>query len=511
MEHREKIDGTGRKLIYRDNPVAIVIGIILIFLFALLTIYAVTQRNRYSTQNRVKAQTLSQNSQIYWGAYIDAAHYNTTDYNVAIDTFESHAGKRISLYTMPEAWYNAGSYRSFEAGVADLLRNRGIIPVVDWRSWDLSLSGSTNQPMFTLASIINGNHDTFIHQYAHAIATWGHPLFMRFDTEMNGNWYNYSEITNGNSQGQFVLAWRHVHDIFVQEGASNATWVWSVTAKFPELPYSSQFSELYPGDTYVDWVAIDGYNWSYVHNDPWKTFSDVFSPTYNDFITLFPSKPIMITEHASDDRNPDGTPGPKDQWITDELTTQLPNNFPQIQAIVWFNWDIDNAHWVIEEPTAAQTAFEQGISSSYYAANDFANITQSPIMPLGGLLTPQPTQPATPTPTLTVVTSTPVPPTPTPTAGDVTPPTVSITYPLNGAQVTRNSNVTIQATATDNIGVTQVRFYVNGSLKCTDYTSPYACVWKVPGVANRVYSIQVSAYDAANNSSSQTISVTSSR
>ena len=60
-----------------------------------------------------------------------------------------------------------------------------------------------------------------------------------------------------------------------------------------------------------------------------------------------------------------------------------------------------------------------------------------------------------PLPTATIVilpTNTPTPtppPTPTP-AGDTTPPTVSINYPINGSTVIRKSNVTIAATATDN-------------------------------------------------------------
>lgn len=512
------------------NRIVVLAGVFFILFLSLIITFISSQKSKTTSQLPVHAQTLTPGSQIYWGAYIDAAHYNTSDYNVAISTFESHAGKRISLYSWGQPWYSGG-YKQFETGVYDLIRNRGSIPIIDWRSWDASLG--VTQPNFTLASIINGNHDTFIHQWAHAAAAWGHPFFLRFDTEMNGNWYNYSEVTNGNSQGQFVLAWRHVHDIFVQEGATNATWVWSPVTKFPELPYSSQFAELYPGDAYVDWTAMDGYNWSYAHGDPWRTFSDIFTPTYTDLTTLFPSKPIMITEHASDDRNTDGTPGPKDQWITDELTTQLPNNFPQIKGIIWFNWDVDNAHWVIEEPLAAQNAFAQGISSSYYAANDFLNLNTSPIMPLGGTATPTPiivtplvtataaptplptNTPAPPTPTRTPTpippTPTQTPPTPTPTPGDLTPPSISITYPLNRAVLQKNTNVTIQATATDNVGITQVRFYVGGSLKCTDLTAPYTCLWRVPGKAGVTYTIQATAYDAANNSSSQSITVTSSR
>jgi len=93
---------------------------------------------------------------------------------------------------------------------------------------------------------------------------------------------------------------------------------------------------------------------------------------------------------------------------------------------------------------------------------------------------------------------------------DTTLPSVTIISPLNGSSVTRKSTITISATATDNIGVSKVEFYVNGSLKCTDTTDPYTCNWNVPAPAGRSYTLQAKAYDAAGNvGSSSLVTVTS--
>lgn len=92
--------------------------------------------------------------------------------------------------------------------------------------------------------------------------------------------------------------------------------------------------------------------------------------------------------------------------------------------------------------------------------------------------------------------------------GDTTPPTVAITSPANGAIVARKSNVTITATANDNVGVTRVEFLVNGALQCTDTTAPYSCVWRVPAAMNKTHQIQARAFDAANNSATAAIQVT---
>jgi glucose/arabinose dehydrogenase len=94
-------------------------------------------------------------------------------------------------------------------------------------------------------------------------------------------------------------------------------------------------------------------------------------------------------------------------------------------------------------------------------------------------------------------------------AGDNVPPTVSITNPANGAIVARKSDVTITATANDNVGVTRVDFLVNGSLRCTDTTAPYSCNWRVPAAPNKTHTLQARAFDQAGNTGTASIQVTS--
>jgi Bacterial Ig domain len=81
--------------------------------------------------------------------------------------------------------------------------------------------------------------------------------------------------------------------------------------------------------------------------------------------------------------------------------------------------------------------------------------------------------------------------------GDTTAPTVSITAPLNGATV--SGTVSVTATASDNVGVTKVEFYLDGALKSTDTTSPYSWSWDTTTVANGSHSLIAKAYDAATN------------
>ena len=98
-------------------------------------------------------------------------------------------------------------------------------------------------------------------------------------------------------------------------------------------------------------------------------------------------------------------------------------------------------------------------------------------------------------------------PTPNPNPSDTTPPTVSIIQPLDGTIVPRNTTVTIQASASDNVAVSKVEFLVNNSLKCTSTVTPYTCSWKVPGKRGATYTITAKAYDSSNNTNSSTVSV----
>jgi hypothetical protein len=297
-------------------------------------------------------------SRIYLGYYINGVPWDSTK----LSTFESLVGKRASIIHWGQAW--GAQYPNFSATLAQRVRDHGSIPMINWGSWDYTQG--VNQPTYKLSNIIRGDFDAYITKWAQDAKAWGKPLFLRFDHEMNGNWYPWSEQTNGNAPGEYAAMWRHVHDIFTNVGARNVYWVFS-----PNVIDTYPLTDLYPGDNYVDWVAMDGYNWG---GASWKTFTQVFQKTYNTFVQLFPSKPIMIAETGSSENG-----GSKPNWLTDMLTFQLrAGRWPQIKALVYFDWNDNDAalSWPIESSTGATDAWRTGIADPYFAANDFASITQ---------------------------------------------------------------------------------------------------------------------------------------
>jgi thermitase len=92
------------------------------------------------------------------------------------------------------------------------------------------------------------------------------------------------------------------------------------------------------------------------------------------------------------------------------------------------------------------------------------------------------------------------------TSTDTTPPTASISAPLAGATV--SGTVAVQGTATDNVGVTKIEFYVDGALSTSTTTSPFSFSWDTAGVTNASHTLSVKAYDAAGNVGTASVTVT---
>lgn len=76
-------------------------------------------------------------------------------------------------------------------------------------------------------------------------------------------------------------------------------------------------------------------------------------------------------------------------------------------------------------------------------------------------------------------------------------PTVNVTSPANNAVI--SGTVSILATASDNVGVTKVEFYVSGVLVNTETTAPYSYNWDTTSYANGSYTIRAKSYDANGN------------
>jgi hypothetical protein len=90
-------------------------------------------------------------------------------------------------------------------------------------------------------------------------------------------------------------------------------------------------------------------------------------------------------------------------------------------------------------------------------------------------------------------------------SSDITPPSVTITYPTSGIRVARGVKMSITANASDKVGVALVRTYVDGSVICEQKAGPYSCPWTPDGHGKT--NIQVQALDSAGNAAVASVSV----
>ncbi len=290
----------------------------------------------------------------------------------SVDKLESDIGRKASIIMIYQGWGQSNNQPNFNASRMDSIRSHGSIPMITWQPQDYVKE--IVQPNFALSKIINGDYDQYITQYAKDIKKWNHPLFLRLAHEMNGNWYPWSEQINGNKPGEYVAMWKHVHDIFTAQGVTNVTWVWTPN-NTDQHGKGGNLTSFYPGNEYVDWVGIDGYNYGTSKGGKYQNFADVFYNAYHEIVG-FTDKPLMIGEMGSSNNG-----GDKAKWIADALTKFIPNDFPKIKAIIWFNENKEQ-DWRIESSKESQYAFSKAINSGLYSTNSFGQINSSPIKSL---------------------------------------------------------------------------------------------------------------------------------
>lgn len=251
----------------------------------------------------------------------------------------------VSFYT------NFVDDRDLPIGALDRIHSDGAIPFITWEPWDPDQDLRV-QPDFQLRDIIDGSHDGLIWRWATQAASYDKPLMIRFAHEMNGDWYPWSEAVNGNRPGEFVAAWRHIHEIFEVAGADNVTWVWNPNV---ETPWSLPLAGLFPGHDVVDMVAIDGYNagtalpWG-----GWRSAESILGWALADLRAAAPGLPVIIGETASTESG-----GDKAGWIRD-MFSWLDSDNPDISMVIWFDEPKETAWWVGSSQWSALSFAEAG-------------------------------------------------------------------------------------------------------------------------------------------------------
>ncbi|HRQ11205.1 MAG: glycosyl hydrolase [Trueperaceae bacterium] len=245
---------------------------------------------------------------------------------------EMNLGRRLDVVHWFTNWENP-----YFPELVAMASQGGRRPMISWQNHHQST-----------ADIAAGLYDDYIRGWARGAATAPGVLYVRLFPEMNGSWTPW----NGDPD-TLVAAWRRVVTLFRQEGASNVRWVFSPNVTDSPRTPENAMERYYPGDNYVDVLALDGYNWGDTLPEVgWRSFGDVFRAGY-DRITALGDQPVWLAELASSDEG-----GDKSAWVRDMFAT---TGFGRIEALVWFNEDKE-ADWRIDSDTATLEAFRASLA-----------------------------------------------------------------------------------------------------------------------------------------------------
>ena len=288
------------------------------------------------------------------GVFTNAASQESRGSSIRSSILEPASGALLGQF------YGAGS-------IDQTTRKLGRTPVIHltYYAWDADWTGSVTQadlaagriPLISwephhidFARIADGSLDATIIARAKGSTALGKKFFLDFAAEMNGD-----EAWSGNNAPLYVSAYRHIHDLFVAAGANNVVWAWCPNVT--DTPGGNRTTmDYYPGDAYVDWTGVDGYNWG-TTNGGWQSFRQVFQDIYP--LLAAKKKPILIGEMASAEVG-----GDKAKWIDGVIPT-LRTSFPLIKGVVWFDINKE-ADWRISSSPAAEASFIRMANDPYF-------------------------------------------------------------------------------------------------------------------------------------------------
>lgn len=211
----------------------------------------------------------------------------------------------------------------------------------------------------------SGRNDPVLKALGARAAAYPYPLFLRPWAEMNGDWQPYQptpdgSLSAGGTPAEFVAAWRYVVSKVRAYGGTNVQWVFCVDADL--RPTMTDPRTIWPGEAYVDVMAMDGYNWGKDSSwGTWREFEEIFAGMYDVLATLDPVKPIWIAETGSKEPSvDDGAPvdglHDKASWVRRAYASTL---FPRVSTVVWFDtrkerdWRINSSPAALDAMRAA--------------------------------------------------------------------------------------------------------------------------------------------------------------
>ncbi|MGG3889423.1 glycoside hydrolase family 26 protein [Metabacillus fastidiosus] len=270
-----------------------------------------------------------------------------------IESFESMTNyKQHYIHTFINTNQSLNDWKSF----MDYTASTGAI---NFLTLELKKPDGTD---YSTVDVNAGLLDEKLIKIANQLKYWnnGAEIYLRIMHEVNGNWYGWSiGDSNINTNETYKEAFIHIVQIFKNAGAENIKLIYNINAE--NIGANTSFMDAYPGDEYVDYVSMDGYNWGTLktsegsehcnpieHCHAWRSFRAIFDAPYNA-LTAHSKRPVIIAEYASSELGDN-----KAKWIYDVSYQLKSGTYPKLKAVIWFHenkerdWRVNSSDETLE-------------------------------------------------------------------------------------------------------------------------------------------------------------------
>jgi hypothetical protein len=242
------------------------------------------------------------------------------------------------------------------------LAAEGLAAQVTWEPW-----GSHDEAI-PLDDINAGRWDSYLDTWGAAAATLDMPFMLRFGHEFNGDWYPWSLARNGRDAGAakaYASAFRRVVTRLRAAGARRVQHVWCYNHNSQPPESWNDPRAAYPGDDFVDWIGIDGYNFGTSQSwSRWTAFRDVFANAVALASEISPRKPIVLAEMGCSE-----TGGDKAEWIA-RMAADFAR-MPSVRAFTWFDI-VKETSWALTSSEASWLAAIHALRQPHIRGNGAA-------------------------------------------------------------------------------------------------------------------------------------------
>ncbi len=275
---------------------------------------------------------------IKWGAFAGGTA-------VQAGELETKVGKPVNYVATFVHW---GNESRFPTELGNFAKQGGKTLVIFWEAMDYNFA-SPEDPRFSYDKVLAGTFDNYFSEFKKQLTDFGGEVILIPFEEMNGNWYPWSGTINGNTPAKHIAAYRYLRDKF--RDAANVKFGWAVNDdSVPDQP-GNQSLDYYPGDNYVDYTGINGFNF----DNPWLSFSQIFDRGLTKLETLNKDIIIFSTSCAAGQN--------KAAWISDAFGVEVFKH-PKIIGWIWFNENKEK-DWRIWSDQNSLSAF-QSVLNRYY-------------------------------------------------------------------------------------------------------------------------------------------------